>query len=56
MSDQKKTLYEIIIEVLSQFSDANLLSEEAKHRIADEVCNSYYNEIDVSQFDEIKSE
>lgn len=56
MSDPKKTLHEIIVEVLSQFSDSNLLSEEAMRRIADEVCNSYYNKLDISQLDEIKSE
>jgi len=44
--DSRKTLFEIVIQVLEQYADANLLSEEAKKRIADDICNSYYDEID----------
>ena len=44
--DSKKTLFEIIIEVLGRYPDANLMAEEAKHRIADDICNTYYDEIE----------
>ena len=50
--DGKKTLFEIVIDVLSQYQDANILSAEAKHRIADDICNSYYDNIDPEIFDE----
>lgn len=44
--NNQKTLFEIIVGVLQQYSDANLVSEEAKKRIADDICNLYYDEID----------
>jgi len=50
--DAPKTLFEIIDEVLLQFEDANLKSDEARKRIADEVCDRYYTEIDTN-FDEM---
>ena len=50
--DAPKTLFEIIDEVLLQFKDANLQSDEARKRIADEVCDRYYTEIVPSNFDE----
>lgn len=50
--DSRKTLFEIVVEVLEKYNDANLVSEEANKRIADDVCNAYYDEI---YYDEIES-
>lgn len=49
--DSKKTLFEIILDVLSQYNDANLLSDEAKNKIAEDICNTYYDEIEPEYFD-----
>jgi hypothetical protein len=43
--ENKKTLFEIIIDILEQHKDANLSSAEAKQIIADDICNTYYDEI-----------
>ena len=42
-----KTLFEIIDGVLLQFEDANLKSDEARKRIADEICDKYYTDIEI---------
>lgn len=44
--DNEKSLFEIILAVLKQYQDINLLSEEVKYRIAEDICIMYYDEID----------
>jgi len=51
--DAPKTLFEIIDEVLLQFEDANLKSDEARKRIADEVCDKYYTNIEPENITDI---
>lgn len=39
-------LFEIIDRVLLHFSDANIKSDVARKKIADTICNDYYDYID----------
>lgn len=41
-----KTLFEIIDDVLLEFKDSNLQSDVARNKIADEICDRYYTEIE----------
>ena len=48
MSDAPKTLFDIIDIVLKQFSNANLLSANARKSIADEICDRYYTQLEIN--------
>jgi hypothetical protein len=47
-----KTLFEIIDDVLLEFKDSNLQSDIARNKIADEICDRYYTDIEPPNMDE----
>jgi len=55
LNNVPETLFEIIDSVLLQFQDANLNSDEARKKIADEICNKYYDDItpDIEEYENI---
>lgn len=44
-SNAPKSLFDIILEVLSEHTDSNLSSSAAKEKIADDICIKYYDYI-----------